>query len=259
MTGAIARATLLDLAARDDAPLYARLLHGVGRRAPYDRRERAAIARHAERIVAWCATATPEQSTAGMTWYARARDAAHHAADLLGIDRPAAVAGIATVSPGVAWSHNIAALAAVLDVLAGTPAPVALDRHRVPRRMGAVASFERGAVAMRHATLTGDAVEGVRAAHRDAPKVIAFAAGIATGGATLDVAVDDHAVALASTRVTPTRRGHGHARPPSGRRYHLLAASYAVAARMLNVDTPPLAQALAWVAYRATPVERWSA
>lgn len=256
VTTRVVRRTLARLADRHDAPTYARRLHGYGRVTPYDAAEVRTIAARARRVAAWHDAATPDHHRDGVTWYARARDAAHHAADTLGVPRPAAVAAIATASPGLAWSRNVDALAAVVAVAGGAPAHIVLTEYRVPRRSGAVAAFRRAAVAYRDALASGDAVAATAAAHRDAPKVIGFAAGITTGGDTLAVAVDGHATLAADRAATIAERvGIGAAVPARGRAYDTLAAAYAVAAVARDL-TPPMMQAVTWCAWRALPVAR---
>lgn len=186
------------------------------------RRERREALRWEANITAAYASATLADRAAGLAWYDRADRAADRIAAAHGIDRVAAAAIIAALSPRSRWSTNLQAA----DRIA---AANAAGRSRAPR-VG-LGDARRKAWRIARGADPADVLGG--------PKVRAFFANIT--GDRRAVTVD----------VWATRAAYGRTDCPlpTGRRYDRLADAYRAVADRLGV-APRELQAAVWIHVR---------
>lgn len=201
-------------------------------------------ARAATRVLRILERATPEHVTSGLLWYGLARAQTERAAQALSVPVEHAVAALSAASPGRDWGSNVRALEAARDIRDGASAQDAARAHGLSVGLTGYAPLRRAAVALR------DGLSSL-----GGPKVGAFALGVLHSGATEHVCVDGHAALAAAHGPVSKRPGITQAEPLGARAYDVLSLAYATAARAWG-STPAEAQAVAWVSWRAIPLQR---
>lgn len=227
-----------------NAPGYGARFEGWRGGTAFTAAEYSEAARAATRVLRILETASPEHVASGLLWYGLARAQTAQAAQALSVPVEHAVAALASASPGRDWGSNVRALEAARDIRDGASAQDAARAHGLSVGLTGYAPLRRAAQALR------DGLEAL-----GGPKVSAFALGVLHSGATEHVCVDGHAQLAAALGPVSKRPGITQAEPLGARAYDVLALAYATAARAWG-STPAQAQAVAWVAWRALPVER---
>lgn len=184
---------------------------------------------HTRNITREYRSASEQERTTGLEWYAEAFRQASDLAEINGISVSSAVGIIAVLSPRVEWHRNIALAWTV--VRTGTATGVLTANLRKAQRI-----------------LEGEHAENVMGGE----KVTSFYRNIMSSGMDTGVTIDRHAIDVAEGK-----KHNDDTRPAAGKRaYAEYSEAYRRAATILSREegrtiTPAQIQAVTWTTWRA--------